>query len=64
MKTKLGEYIQIIGLQKALKLVSLCLETQADTTPHVREYGSEYSRRDHRTEGNGVNRAGRTGTLL
>jgi hypothetical protein len=34
--------VEIIGLQKTLKLVSVCLETQADTTLHVRECWSQH----------------------
>jgi hypothetical protein len=40
--------VEIIGLQKTFKLVSLCLETQAATTPLVRDCRSECGRRDHR----------------
>jgi hypothetical protein len=50
MKT-LNEYIpcQIIGLQKALKMVSLRLES-VDTTFHVRRCFGQYNRKESQTE--------------
>jgi hypothetical protein len=46
-------------LEKALKLVSLRLETEADTTLHVRTHYSTTHNVESQTEGNGADRAGR-----
>jgi hypothetical protein len=52
--------VEIIGLQKMMKLVSHRLETQADTTLHVSEYCSQHGRRDHRLRE--MARTGQAGT--
>jgi hypothetical protein len=41
------------------KVVFFRLETQADTTVHVRECCNQYGRWESQTEGNGTNWAGR-----
>jgi hypothetical protein len=56
MKVKLGVYIdeEIIGLQKLMKLVPLCLKAQADMLLHVHECCSQHGRRDCRNCRNGA----------
>jgi hypothetical protein len=51
--------VEITGLQKMLKLVSLCLNVQADMPLHVHECCNQHDRGDSRKCRNGVNWAGR-----
>jgi hypothetical protein len=63
METKFGESIpwqMCVGLEKMLKLVFFRVETQADTTLHVRECCSQHGGSDNlesQSEENGSSRA-------
>jgi hypothetical protein len=53
--------MEVIGLQKMLKLIILVLETQTDTMFLARNCYSQEGKRGHveiQTEGNGTSRAG------
>jgi hypothetical protein len=54
--------MEIISVQKLMKLMALHLEGQTDTIIHDSDCCSQHGRRGHvesQTEGNGANKAGR-----